>query len=264
MITIISEEKSHILINKPAGLFSQAAPGIASVCTELTEQLKTRDDHPGRPFIGLPHRLDRATSGIMLIARNQRALKRFGQQFQTRKIAKFYLAVLARAHASQGDAVQHSKWIDYVRKIPDVARAEICSPDADGAKRAELDIRFLHQRGDLCLALIKLLTGRMHQIRIQAASRGLPVLGDPIYAASDPGAQPGEELGYSTMALHALRLEFRHPAHGRLQTATAPIPASWQALIDGEQTQFIDALQSASRRSAEDAWDLERLSLDAS
>ena len=78
MLDILLEEPHFIVINKPSGLFSQSAPGIENVQSMLIEQLAKRDNHPGQPFIGLPHRLDRGTSGVMLLARNQRALKRFG------------------------------------------------------------------------------------------------------------------------------------------------------------------------------------------
>lgn len=209
-IPIVYEEPHFLLVNKPAALFSQAPPGIDSLQARLIAQLKARDQHPGEPFVGLPHRLDRGTSGIMLIARNQRALKRFGQQFQSRKVIKHYLAVVegvlasasaACGHQSDGSAAQErqrsatlpatQRWEDYVRKIPDLPRAEVVSSDAEGAKLAIALVDCLCRvaaDGVATQSLLKvqLETGRMHQIRVQAAARGLPVVGDASYGATLP------------------------------------------------------------------------------
>src|SRR5690349_15735187 len=113
VLEILHEEAHFLLINKPSGLFSQSAPGIDNVQELLIAQLAERDHHPGRPFIGLPHRLDRGTSGVMLLARNQRALKRFGEQFHSRKVAKFYMAVV-EGEMSPGRVTLS----DYLRKVP--------------------------------------------------------------------------------------------------------------------------------------------------
>lgn len=219
-IQIVYEEPHFLLVNKPTALFSQAPAGIDSLQARLIAQLKARDQHPGEPFVGLPHRLDRGTSGIMLIARNQRALKRFGQQFQSRKVIKHYVAVVEGAvpqagavssvhddaggshHQSRNAAPQGEQlWEDYLRKIPGLPQAEVVTAEAEGAKLAVARVECLYrasghtlstsnaaeQAGDarqLSLLKIELETGRMHQIRVQAASRGLPVVGDAGYGAT--------------------------------------------------------------------------------
>ncbi|RMF41898.1 MAG: RNA pseudouridine synthase, partial [Planctomycetota bacterium] len=88
MIPILMEEPHFLVVDKPAGWLCQAPAGVPSLQRELVSQLKIRDEHPGQPFIGLPHRLDRSTTGTLLIAPNHRALKRFNAQFQSRKIGK--------------------------------------------------------------------------------------------------------------------------------------------------------------------------------
>ncbi len=256
-ISILYEEPHFLVVNKPAALFSQAPEGIDSLQSQLISQLKQRDQHPGEPFIGLPHRLDRGTSGIMLIARNQRALKRFGEQFQSRKVIKHYLAVVEGEFTSEAE--QH--WEDYLRKIPDQPRAELVASDAAGAKLAVASVQCLQIVLGQSLLRVKLETGRMHQIRVQAAARGLPVVGDASYGAKLPWKTVDEFAGTSTvdqptdaqifeslhtqrnstnlephvhppLALHAWSLEFRHPQTAKALRFVAPVPLNWQQLPD--------------------------------
>ena len=238
-LELLLNEKSHCVVNKPADLFTQAAPGIPNLQNQLEDQLLGQyfgDKSAARPFIGLPHRLDKGTSGAVLIARNQRALKRFGLQFQTRKIQKYYLAVV------QGDARNsQGRWKDNVRKIPDEAKAEILSDSAAG-KEASLDAKCIIATRELSLLLIQLHTGRMHQIRIQAASRGLPVLGDQLYGGK----------ASKFVALHAARIDFFHPTHGRQQNATAKVPPAWDSLPQMLQEPLSDLQQAlATSKSVE-------------
>lgn len=222
MIPILYEEHHFMLVNKPAGLLTQAVEGIESLHTRLTEQLKQRDQHPGQPFIGLPHRLDRGTSGVVLIARNQRALRRFGDQFHHRLVQKFYLAWVEGVIEATPN-----HWTDYIRKIEDCPQAEIVTADATGAKLAEMQIQGMATSEGQSLVLVRLLTGRMHQIRIQFASRGMPVVGDEQYGSTIRLSE-SEDLRLRPQGLHALRLEFRHPQTAVSTSATAPVPDYWQ------------------------------------
>ncbi len=227
-IEIVYEESHFLLVNKPAGLFCQAAAEIDSLEKKLALQLKVRDCHPGDPFVGLPHRLDRGTSGILLIARNQRALKRFGEQFQSRKVRKWYWVVVEGA-AREGE----QRWEDFVRKIPDRPQAEIVGADAAGAKLALATARCLHRQDGLSLLWVQIETGRMHQIRIQAASRGLPVLGDAAYGAKLPFLNPflaTTSHDHPPVALHAFSIEFRHPQSAKVMRFNAPVARHWQTL----------------------------------
>ncbi len=251
-LPIVYEESHFLLVNKPAGLFSQAAPGVPSLEEHLTAQLKQRDGHAGKPFVGLPHRLDRATSGIMLVARNQRALARFGAQFQSRKIQKFYLALVEGVLPSDVQT-----WEDHVRKIENQPQAEIVAPDQPGAKQAQLLVRSLLADGGRSLLLVQLLTGRMHQIRVQAAHRGFPVVGDRLYGSQSPWLDDdeGRDPRESAQALHALRLEFRHPQTGKQMAHTAPPPAAWQSLPTPLLT-AMDGCLTTSRQQTTQSWQL--------
>jgi len=224
------EESHFLVVNKPAGLLTQASPGVPSLQTELTAQIKERDAHIGTPFVGLPHRLDRVTSGAMLIARNQRALKRFGLQFQSRKIEKSYLAVVEGC-LPEGELF----WEDFVRKVPGEPVAEVVSADVEGARLAQLNARQIATDGTTSLVEVRLLTGRMHQIRVQAAARGHPIVGDTVYRGEIPffsGDTPKTDPRLQFIALHAVRLGFRHPQSGLALHATAPLPDSWLKLSD--------------------------------
>lgn len=227
-LRILHEEPHFLVVDKPVGLFTQAASGVESVQTRLTAQLKARDQHTGTPFVGLPHRLDRGTSGVLLIARNQRALSRFGEQFHSRKIGKYYFAAVV------GELPDEAlEWTDYVRKVVDQPIAEICDAAAEGAKLAQLTVKRLATAGGVSLLLIKLHTGRMHQIRIQAASRGLRILGDVTYGGPeffDIDDESDDEGELASMALHALRLEIRHPQTAKQLAFTASPPSTWENL----------------------------------
>lgn len=254
MIPIIHEESHFLAVNKPAGLLTQAPEGIASVQDRIGDQIKVRDNHSGKPFIGLPHRLDRGTSGVLLLARNQRALKRFGEQFHSRKVGKFYIAVVRGACNFQLEA-----WEDWIRKVPDKPLAEIVDREEAGARHAKLDVRVAASEQGYSVLLFQLHTGRMHQIRVQAAARGLPLLGDLEYGGVEDsgfGAVNLEAKGehpWNLFALHALRLEFRHPQTAKQLCLTASLPDAWLGLPQVIQAS-VAQLESASRQAIQDAW----------
>lgn len=221
-LTILLEEASFLVVNKPSGLFTQAAIGIDSVETELRKLLIARGN-AGKPYVGLPHRLDRGTSGALLIARNERSLKRLNLQFQTRKIEKRYLAI-----CENGPIEDQGTWVDHLRKIQDQPKGEIVDPKSEGAKEAILHYRVLHRFGDRSLIEFDLETGRMHQIRIQSSSRGFPILGDQCYGSQEVFGRVDEEGRQLGLALHARSIEFRHPLNAKPVCIEAPLPPEWE------------------------------------
>jgi RluA family pseudouridine synthase len=211
-IEILIEDPWFLVVNKPVNLLTQALDTIPSLQSQLIQQLSLPDSP--KPFIGMPHRLDRMTSGTVLVARNQRALRRLCDQFAARTIVKEYLVWVSGQPAKQGT------WEDYLRKIPDQPKAELCSPDQEHAKPASLEYRVLATRTDPLgqvesLLMVRLGTGRMHQIRLQCSSRGFPILGDKLYGSRSlwkgTGPMAGVDFRESPMALHAFRLTFHHP-----------------------------------------------------
>ncbi len=227
MIEILHESAWFFVINKPSGVLTQAVPGIDSIQTLLVKQLRGVESGLPTPFIGIPHRLDRVTSGAMVVARNQRALRRLCDQFATRKVTKIYHAVVPRISNPH-----EVRWRDTMRKVPDEPRAELVSASEQDAREAILRFQVIgqHELTDqrpVSLVEIQLETGRMHQIRLQFASHGHPILGDQLYGSEIEwlGTTLGERE--SPIALHARKIEFRHPQNAELISVEAPYPAGW-------------------------------------
>jgi RluA family pseudouridine synthase len=224
-ITILHEEPSFLVVNKPSGLLTQASPGVPSLATMLEAQLIARDGNAKRPYIGLPHRLDRGTSGALLIARNERALKRFGAQFQSGKIEKTYLAFVENSLATPS-----GRWVDYLCKIPDQPKAAIVASTEPDARLASLSYEVISNQASGSLVKITLETGRMHQIRIQFASRGHPLYGDHVYGSEQGWGASRTDPFYEQFALHAWQIAFHHPLTAKRTLVEAPLPASWRTL----------------------------------
>jgi 23S rRNA pseudouridine1911/1915/1917 synthase len=265
MIPILHEEPQFLVVNKPAGLLTQAVPGVDSLQTKLVEQLRVRDQHTGNPFVGVPHRLDRATSGVVLIARNQRVLSRFGAQFQNRLVQKFYLAWVEGRWEGRFDV-----WRDFLRKIDGQPQAEIVSEGTEGGLLAEMEVRSIVSDHRQSLLAVRIMTGRMHQIRLQLASRGLPIVGDLLYGSrrcfaltSDASRFQLVDAGASCLpsreapqALHALRLEFRHPKSAVLMGMSAPPPEYW-SLADQTISSAVQRLYQLSCQTKQDSMTLQ-------
>lgn len=224
-LTILYHEGPCFVVNKPAALLTQAPPGIDSVEARMKAWIKHHQQKEGNIYLALPHRLDRPVSGALLVARHVRAARRLSKQFERRTIRKTYWACVAgRVSPRQGT------WVNLVRKVPHEARAEVVPTETEGARPAELRYRV---RGDAPWGTwleVELITGRLHQIRVQAAHRGHPVLGDWMYGSTAAFGPPQEDPRLRPIALHGRRLEFLHPMTQAPVTVTAPLPATWQSL----------------------------------
>jgi 23S rRNA pseudouridine1911/1915/1917 synthase len=235
-LTILHDSGGVLAIAKPAGLATQAPAGIPSVESLVRERLfgaavataraAGRRRHPGG-FLGVPHRLDRAVSGVLLLATTPRAARQLSRQFERREIRKTYLAVVAPMATNSLAPAMSFAWRDTIRKLPDEPRAEIVPEGTAGGREAVTTGRVLAPpdcgsppiAGTMVLEL-EPLTGRMHQLRVQAAGRGLPVVGDTLY-----GGPPGDATLAAGIGLHAWRITFRDPASGRETTVTCPTPS---------------------------------------
>jgi 23S rRNA pseudouridine1911/1915/1917 synthase len=222
---VLYEEGPCLVVDKPGGLPTQAPAQYDSLEKRLKDFLRLRDQKPGNVYLGLPHRLDRPVSGVIVFAKHVRAARRLAEQFQNRTVQKKYWALVhGRVTPDQG------VWTDYLRKIPDRPQVETVGQDDPEGKLAVLRYRVL-AHDDLCSWLeIEPETGRMHQIRIQAASRSHPVLGDELYGSPQPFGPPVDDLRQCWIALHARRLRFRHPKTQDIVVQTAPLPQPWRAL----------------------------------
>src|SRR6516165_7574235 len=224
---ILFEDNHCLVVAKPAGLLTQGVPpGIPTLEAQVKAYLKERYHKAGNVYLGIPHRLDRPVSGVIVFARNTKAARRLAEQFQTRQVRKVYRAVVEPSPAGELPAAE-GHWLDWLLKIPEEARTDRVEPDTPGAKRASLHFRRLRTTADGALLEIEPETGRMHQIRIQAAARGWPVRGDELYGSRLPFGPPAELPRDRIIALHARSLTFLHPLRYEPLTVTAPLPEMW-------------------------------------
>ena len=224
---ILFEDNHCLAVAKPAPLLTQGVPpGIPTLEAMVKAYLKERYHKPGNVYLGIPHRLDRPVSGVVLFARNSKAARRLAEQFQNRQVKKVYWAVVEPALSGELPPVE-GVWEDWLLKVKEQARSERVTEDTVGARRAVLRFRRLRESENGALLEIEPETGRMHQIRVQAASRGWPVLGDVLYGARLPFGPPAELPRNRIIALHARSLTFLHPIRYEPLTLTAPLPETW-------------------------------------
>lgn len=229
-LAVLLEDGPLLAVNKPAGLPTQSShANVPSLEQAVREYLRETYDKPGNVYLGIPHRLDRPVSGVILFSRNSKGAARLAEQFEQREVRKIYWGVL-RGHLPQPRGLLFDK----LRKLPDEPRAEVVPDDseAEDAKDAQLLYRVLStfpedENGPpRTLVEIELITGRMHQIRIQFGSRGFPVLGDTLYGDPSPDTAAGTEP-IETILLHARSIELKHPVRYEPLKITAPLPDWW-------------------------------------
>ena len=219
---------NHLLVvSKPPGLLVQGdATGDADLVTLAKAHLKERFDKPGNVFVGLVHRLDRPTSGVVVLARTSKAASRLSDQFRRRAVGKRYLAVVD-GHLS--GAGRCEDWL-----APSGGGVAVAAPDAPGVKRAALSWQAIAHRAGRTLVDVDLETGRKHQVRVQLAALGTPVVGDFRYGTPREPFADGRGI-----ALHAYALGLEHPTRRERMTFTAPPPAAWAGLFDDEVAEVV-------------------------
>jgi 23S rRNA pseudouridine1911/1915/1917 synthase len=227
-LTILYEDNHCLALAKPAPLLTQGVPpGIVTLESLARAYLKERYHKAGNVYLGIPHRLDRPVSGVVLFARSSKAARRLAEQFASRQVRKTYWA-LVEVSEQGGLPPDEGVWEDWLLKVQDEARTERVTADIAGAREARLSFRRRRAAADTALLEIEPQTGRMHQIRVQAAVRGWPVLGDFLYGAQRPFGPPAELARDRIIALHARSLTFLHPIRYEPITVTAPLPPPWE------------------------------------
>lgn len=222
---ILYEDNHCLAVAKPAGLLTQAPAGVPSLEALVREYLKETHGKAGRIYLGVPHRLDRPVSGVVLFARQTKSARRLAEQFEKRQVTKLYWGAL-EGEVSPAEGV----WEDWLRKVPEQPRGEVVAADAPGARPARLRYRCLGRFAGGTMLEFQPETGRMHQIRLQAAARGHPVLGDALYGAVGGFGPTVENDRDRMIALHARALTCLHPIRFEPITLTAPLPEAWQGL----------------------------------
>ncbi len=210
------------IVSKPAGVATQAPAEFDSMEARIRTHWRKLENKEGKIYVGVPHRLDRPVSGALIFARHVRAARRICEQFQHRTVKKSYVAVVdGLVQEAEG------QWTDWIVKIEGEARVRIAEPAEAGAVEAKTLFRVLSQHEAKTVLEITPETGRMHQIRIQASSRGFPVLGDHQYGSQSHFGPQNVEPRQMAIALHARSLQFRHPMRDEEVQVEAPFPEGW-------------------------------------
>ncbi len=235
-LEVLLDDDCVLSINKPNGLPTQSPREYDSVERQVRAWLAGREadkrpapeaDDQRPPYLGIPHRLDRPASGVLLLAKSPRAARIISRQFERRQIQKTYWTLVSGRVEPQAGT-----WQDYVRKLPSTPKVEIVPPDAAGALLAVLHYRVIGHSQSGSLLEIQLETGRTHQIRIQAASRGHPVAGDWLYGSTVSFGTPVPDERERAIALHARSVVFRHPTSGERSEVTAQAPQTWRGIAE--------------------------------
>jgi 23S rRNA pseudouridine1911/1915/1917 synthase len=229
-LNVLLEDNHLLVIDKPAGLLSQSAEaGDDNAVVRAGAYLRDRYQKPGNVYVGLVHRLDRNTSGVLVLARTSKAAARLAEAFSganaadtqsasARRAAKTYLAVVRGAPPVEG-RLEHAL-VELEQGV------RVVAPGTPHARRAALLFRRLAVASDHALLEVTLLTGRKHQIRAQLAAARHPLVGDVRYGPRSPGAPV-----LPRPALHALRVAFEHPVARTPVVVEAPLPPDLEALL---------------------------------
>jgi RluA family pseudouridine synthase len=224
-LDILYDSGPVLVVNKRAGILTQAPAGIDSLEVRVKAFYREREQKEGNMYLGLPHRLDRPVSGAIVFARHVRAAQRLATQFENRTVTKVYWAVV------EGNVEpDESTWIDHLHKRHGMPQSIVVPPDDPRGKIAVMHFRVLARVALGTWMEVQLETGRTHQIRVQAASRGHPVLGDAQYGSTRPFGEQFKDERLRAIALHARQLGFNHPMTGEAVDIVAPLPSAWNDL----------------------------------
>lgn len=226
-LSILYADNHLLAIDKPAGLPTMGAGGDRDTAAAFAKAYVKRKYHkPGNVYLGVMSRLDSLVSGVLLFARTSKAAARLTEQFKHGTAEKTYWALVS-GKLDGGIPNGAVEWRDELLKDEAAQRMRVVAADRAGAKQAVLRFRRLADVGDgIVLVEIQLLTGRKHQIRVQFASRGLPILGDRKYGSKS--AFP------SGIALHSRRLVVEHPVKRERIELEAALPSYWWKWVSNE------------------------------
>ena len=222
---VLYEDNHIIIVNKQPGEIVQGdKTGDVPLSETVKAYLKTKYDKPGNVFLGVTHRLDRPTSGIVLFAKTSKALTRLNSMFSRGQIRKTYHAIVSRMADTGATTLTH--WL--TRNEQQNKSYVVAANEADKhIKKAVLEYQVIAQSDNYYLLQIKLHTGRHHQIRCQLAHIGCPIKGDLKYGFARSNAD-------GSICLHARQISFIHPVSKKNICIVAPTPQDnlWQAFTE--------------------------------
>jgi 23S rRNA pseudouridine1911/1915/1917 synthase len=217
-LDIVYEDDDLAVIDKPAGMMVHAGAGASedarnrgTLVNALLYHLQSLSGVGGELRPGIVHRLDKETSGLIIVAKNDEAHRKLGAQFAAREVKKKYVALVHGWVKKDSGTIAQSISRDPVRRVRMTARLQ-------GGRAAVTHYRVLRRLdtkfGKLTLLDVKIDTGRTHQIRVHVAEMGHPVVGDTMYGAPKQARGKSAAIGLPRNFLHAAELEFRHPRTG--------------------------------------------------
>jgi len=217
-LQVIYEDNHLIAVNKPAGVLVHGDITEDVPLSEyVKDYIKVRYNKPGDVFLGVIHRLDRPVSGAVVFARTSKALTRMNRLFQERQVKKTYLAITTRRPDPIVGHLTHYIAKDRQRNVARIFEQASRRSEAAGAKLSELDYEMIGGIGNYVLLRVFPQTGRPHQIRVQLAGIGCPILGDVKYGYP----RPNED---ASIHLHCRELSFIHPVKKEPVRITAALP----------------------------------------
>ena len=220
-LQILHEDNHLIIVNKRVGDIVQGdKTGDVPLSEIVKEYIKHKYQKPGAVYLGVVHRLDRPTSGLVIFAKTSKALSRLNELFSSRQTQKTYWAVVKNNPPQVQDSLQH-----FISRNEKNNTSKAHSKEVPNSKLAVLDYKVIQKLNAYWAIEIQLHTGRHHQIRAQLAAIGCPIKGDLKYGADRSNPDGG-------IHLHARKLVFTHPVSKDQIEITAPTPADviWEAI----------------------------------
>lgn len=224
MLEIIYEDNHLIAINKrPGDLVQGDKTGDNTLIDQVKNYIKKKYNKPRGVFLGLIHRLDRPTSGLILFAKTSKALRRINKQFKDRKTQKKYWAIIDKSFDSNSGTLTH-----WLKRNPKMNKSFANNEEVNDSKKAILHYKKIIKLRKYCVLEINLETGRHHQIRSQLSFIGFPVKGDLKYNAKRKNPD-------ASIDLHARSLTINHPTTKKKITflASPPIKPQWNFFLSG-------------------------------
>ncbi|WP_116787945.1 RluA family pseudouridine synthase [Flavobacterium psychrotrophum] len=220
-LQVLFEDNHIIVVNKRVGDIVQGdKTGDKPLSEVVKEYIKDKYEKPGEVFLGVVHRLDRPTTGIVVFARTTKALTRLNEMFKNRETQKTYWAIVKNRPEKETSTLTH-----YLKRNEKSNTSKAFAKEVPESKIAVLDYKIIKQLTNYTALEIDLHTGRHHQIRSQLSAIGSPIKGDLKYGADRSNPDGG-------ICLHARKLTFTHPVAKTPIEITAPVPADalWQSI----------------------------------
>jgi len=220
-LQVLYEDNHIIVVNKRVGDIVQGdKTGDKPLSEIVKEYIKDKYNKPGEVFLGVVHRLDRPTSGIVLFARTSKALSRLNESFKNRETEKTYWAIVKNSPIKENETLVH-----WLTRNPKNNTSKAHNTEVNNSKKASLEYKIIKKLDNYFALEIDLHTGRHHQIRVQLAAIGSPIKGDLKYGFNRSNHDGG-------IHLHARKLKLIHPVSKEILTFIAPTPPDsiWNSL----------------------------------